>query len=92
VQSPERYAEHLWRLGATEQVVRLEVYGMEMPDVAAVADWTGGTALNRVRAVLDDEQFADFDVRYRALLDEELGHASPYFYAFKRILMWARFD
>lgn len=92
VQSPEHYAETLWRLGATDQHVRLQVYGMEMPDVAAVADWTGGTALNRVRAVLDDERFAEFDARYRSLLAEELGEQQPYFYAFKRILMWARFD
>lgn len=92
VRSPEQYAELLWALGAADQVVRLEVYGMEMPDVGAVADWTGGTALNRVRAVLDDEQFAEFDHRYRALLATELGDPEPYFYAFKRILMWARFD
>ena len=91
VRSPEHYAELLWRLGAQDQVVRLQVYGMEMPDVGAVADWTSGTALNRVRAVLDDEQFAEFDRRYRDLLATELGDASPYFYAFKRILMWAVF-
>ena len=42
--------------------------------------------------MLDDEQFAEFDRRYRELLAVELDHASPYFYAFKRILMWARFD
>lgn len=92
VQSPEHYAELLWRLGATDQVVRLQVYGMEMPDVGAVADWTGGTALNRVRAVMDDDHFAEFDRRYRELLATELDHAAPYFYAFKRILMWAQFD
>lgn len=92
VRSPEHYAELLWRLGAADQVVRLEVYGMEMPDVASVADWTSGTALNRVRAVLDDEHFAEFELRYRELLLAELGDTRPYFYAFKRILMWARFD
>lgn len=92
VRSPEHYAELLWHLGATEQVVRLQVYGMEMPDAGAVADWTGGTALNRVRAALDDEHFAQFDRRYRELLTTELGDPEPYFYAFKRILMWARFD
>jgi trans-aconitate 2-methyltransferase len=89
--SPEHYADLLWRLGAQDQVVRLEVYGMEMPDTAAVADWTGGTALNRVRAVLDDDHFAEFERRYRELLGTELGHAAPYFCAFKRILIWARF-
>ncbi len=35
VRSPEHYAELLWRLGAQDQVVRLQVYGMEMPDAAA---------------------------------------------------------
>lgn len=91
VLSPERYAEALWALGATDQRVLVEVYGMEMADSDAVADWTSGTALNRVRAVLDEERFAEFEERYRALLAEELGGAAPYFYAFKRILMWAVF-
>jgi trans-aconitate methyltransferase len=79
-------------MGATDQRVLAEVYGMEMADAGAVADWTSGTALNRVRAVLDDERFAEFTVRYRELLARELDGAAPYFYAFKRILMWARFD
>jgi trans-aconitate 2-methyltransferase len=92
VRSPEHYAELLWRLGASAQVVRLEVYGMQMRDTDEVADWTGGTALNRVRAVLDPERFDEFDRRYRQLLRDELGDPQPYFYAFKRILMWARFD
>jgi trans-aconitate 2-methyltransferase len=88
---PERYAEALWAMGATDQRVLVEVYGMEMADSGAVADWTSGTALNRVRAVLDDDRFEEFTERYRALLAEELGGAAPYFYAFKRILMWAEF-
>ncbi|MFN7148198.1 MAG: methyltransferase domain-containing protein [Microthrixaceae bacterium] len=91
VLAPERYAEALWAMGATDQRVLAEVYGMEMADSDAVADWTSGTALNRVRAVLDDERFAEFTERYRELLARELGGAAPYFYAFKRILMWARF-
>ncbi len=91
VLAPDRYAEALWAMGATDQRVLVEVYGMEMANSDAVADWTSGTALNRVRAVLDDERFAEFTERYRALLAEELGGAAPYFYAFKRILMWAAF-
>lgn len=91
VLTPDRYAELLWSLGATEQVVRCEVYGMEMASADEVADWTSGTALNRARGVLDPAAFVDFEQRYRERLGEVLAHAEPYFYAFKRILMWARF-
>jgi magnesium chelatase family protein len=72
-------------------VNQLEVYGMEMASPDAVADWTSGTALVRVRRVLDPELYERFVERYRALLGERLEHRAPYFYAFARILMWARF-
>lgn len=88
---PEGYAEVLWSLGATEQIVRLQVYGMELPDWSDVVEWTSGTALVRVRDVLDEELYGRFVTRYRERLGEHLQHRSPYFYAFKRILMWARF-
>ncbi len=91
VQSPDRYAEILWDLGATEQVVRLQVYGMEMESWTDVVEWTSGTALVRVRRVLDAELYEQFVERYRQRLGEHLGHRSPYFYAFQRILFWARF-
>lgn len=89
---PQDYAELLWELGASEQVVRLEVYGMEMPSVDAVADWTAGTAMVRARNVLDAGLYERFEAEYRRRLAERLAHAAPYFYAFERILMWARFD
>ena len=34
VRSPEHYAELLWRLGAQDQIVRLEVYGWRCPTPA----------------------------------------------------------
>lgn len=91
VLAPDRYAEVLWALGATEQVVRCEVYGMEMGSPDEVADWTSGTALNRARQVLPPELFVEFERRYRARLTDVLDDARPYFYAFRRILVWARF-
>ena len=33
-----------------------------------------------------------FVERYRERLIEELGEREPYFYGFRRILCWARFD
>ncbi|MHB1137574.1 MAG: methyltransferase domain-containing protein [Microthrixaceae bacterium] len=92
VLSPERYAEVLWEFGAQEQVVRLGVYGMEMAHWSDVVEWTSGTALVRVRNALTPELYEQaFLPRYRERLGEHLDHRSPYFYAFKRILMWARF-
>ncbi len=92
VLGPAEYAEVLWSLGASEQLVRLQVYGMELSGPDAVVEWTSGTALVRVRRVLSAERYDAFVERYRELLGERLEHRSPYFYAFQRILMWARFD
>lgn len=92
VRSPAEYAEMLWSLGATDQVVRMQVYGMELPGADAVVDWTSGTTLVRVRRVLSPESYDTFVERYRERLAERLEHRAPYYYAFQRILMWARFD
>lgn len=91
VLDPAVYAEVLWALGAQEQLVRLQVYGNEMPSVADVVEWTSGTALVPVRAVLAPAAYEAFVARYAERLAEHLHHAAPYYYAFKRILMWARF-
>ncbi len=91
VLEPAEYAEVLWSLGAVEQLVRLQVYGMVLDGPDAVADWTSGTALVRVRRVLPPERYAAFVERYRERLAERLEHRSPYYFAFQRILMWARF-
>ena len=91
VLDPARYAEILWDLGAPDPLVRLQVYGMAMTSTAEVAEWTAGTALTRVRNVTDDRTYHLFVDRYRRRLLERLGDVSPYYYAFKRILMVARF-
>lgn len=92
VRSPAEYAELLWSLGATDQVVRMQVYGMELPGTDAVVEWTSGTTLVRVRRVLSPESYDAFVERYRERLAERLEHRAPYYYAFQRVLMWARFD
>lgn len=92
VRSPAEYAEILWSLGATEQLVRMQVYGMELAGPDAVVDWTSGTTLVRVRRALSPASYDSFVERYRERLAERLDHRAPYYYAFQRILMWARFD
>jgi trans-aconitate 2-methyltransferase len=91
VLTPARYAELLSALGAVQQSVRLQVYGHVLPSVESVVEWVRGTLLTQVRARLDDATFEEYLARYRARLLAELGQQRPYFYAFSRILCWARF-
>lgn len=90
VLAPERYAEELHRLGFCDQQVRLQVYGHELASTSEVVEWTRGTLLLRFQSLLTPEQFERFVQLYTDRLLSELGDRSPYFYAFKRILFWAR--
>jgi trans-aconitate 2-methyltransferase len=92
VLSPELYADLLYELGAREQVVRMQVYGHELPSTLDVVEWVMGTLLTPYRSRLSPEMFDEFVDRYRELLLEELGEREPYFYGFRRILCWARFS
>jgi trans-aconitate 2-methyltransferase len=92
VLSPELYADLLYELGARKQVVRMEVYGHELASTSDVVEWVMGSLLTPYRSKLSPELFEEFVERYRELLLEELGEREPYFYGFRRILCWARFD
>jgi trans-aconitate 2-methyltransferase len=87
---PEHYAELLHDLGFAGQHVRLQVYGHLLGSTADVVEWVRGTTLTRFARRLPAEVFEDFVEQYRRRLLDELGDRSPYFYAFKRILLWAR--
>jgi trans-aconitate 2-methyltransferase len=90
VLAPEAYAALLDELGFVEQHVRLQVYGHRLPSTAAVVEWVKGTNLTRFRRVLPDDLYEAFLARYEARLVGELGERSPYFYPFKRVLLWGR--
>lgn len=90
VLKPEQYAELLFDLGYAEQSVRLQVYGPVLPSTAAVVDWMEGTSLTRFANVLDDATYRALVDRYRDRLLEVIGDRSPYYFAFKRILLVAR--
>lgn len=87
---PEQYAELLHQLGFEAQHVRLQVYGHVLPSTAAVVEWVKGTSLTRFQKVLPEERFDAFVAAYRRRLLAALGDHTPYFYAFKRILLWGR--
>lgn len=90
VLAPERYATVLYELGLGVQHVRLQVYGFELPAAGDVVEWTKGTLLTGYRAQLDADAYDRFEADYRQRLNDRLGDQRPYFYAFKRILAWAR--
>jgi trans-aconitate 2-methyltransferase len=90
VLTPEAYACLLDEKGFTEQHVRLQVYGHHLPDADAVVEWVKGTTLTRFEKALPTEHYETFLAEYRTRLVAELGDAEPYFYPFKRILLWGR--
>ncbi len=90
VLAPERYAQILNDLGFDEQHVRLQVYAHRLASTADVVEWVKGTTLTRFKEPLGDAGWEHFVDLYRERLLAELGDHSPFFYPFKRILMWAR--
>ncbi|HEV7731772.1 MAG TPA: methyltransferase domain-containing protein [Candidatus Binatia bacterium] len=91
VREPEDYAVVLARLGARAQHVRLQVYGHELASRDEVVEWTKGTLLTDYQRRLDPATYEAFLIRYRARLLPQLSDARPYFYPFRRILLWAAF-
>jgi trans-aconitate 2-methyltransferase len=89
VLAPEQYAIILDHLGATQQHVRLQVYGHVLESSSDVVEWTKGSTLTRFFSALPTELHAPFVNEYRTRLLEVIGDRAPYFYPFKRILIWA---
>jgi trans-aconitate 2-methyltransferase len=84
----ERYAELLHRLGYERQHVRMQVYGHLLPSSADVVEWVRGALLTYYEALLSPGRFAEFVEVYRARLAEALGERTPYFYTYRRVLLW----
>ena len=85
---PEEYAVLLDDLGFARQHVRLQVYGHRLGSTADVVEWVKGTALTRFKRALAPDVYELLVERYRRRLLEVLGEHQPYFYPFKRILLW----
>lgn len=95
VLAAEVYAGLLHDLGCRRPIVRLQVYGHQLGRTADVVEWMRGTLLTHYQQRLPADRFTAFLSRYRDDLLPALGDPSgeqPYFYPFKRILMWGRLD
>jgi len=90
VLAPEVYARLLDELGCVDQHVRLQVYAHHLASTADVVEWVKGTMLTRFKGPLGPDGWDDFVDRFRDRLVAELGEQSPYFFPFKRVLLWGR--
>jgi trans-aconitate 2-methyltransferase len=88
VRAPEEYARLLDRLGYAEQHVRLQVYGPHLASREEVVQWTSGTLLTEYERRLAADDYARFVARYRERLMPRLEDTRPYFFTFKRLLLW----
>jgi len=86
----ERYAALLHRLGYTKQHVRLQVYGHVLPSCDDVVEWVRGALLTDYEKRLGS-RFDEFLDEYRVRLHAALGDERPFFYTYKRVLMWGTF-
>jgi len=86
--APEAYAQLLHELGYTKQCVRLQVYAHLLPSREDVVEWVKGSLLTEYQGRLSAEVFARFLERYKERLLPELADTRPFFYPFKRLLIW----
>jgi trans-aconitate 2-methyltransferase len=85
----EHYAQLLHELGFERQHVRLQVYPHLLRSRDDVVEWVKGTLLTDYEKRLTPEQFRSFEEEYRRELASRLPDARPFFYPFKRLLLWA---
>jgi trans-aconitate methyltransferase len=79
----------LERLGFVEQHVSLRIYPHHLAGPEQVIEWARGTMLTDYQRRMPPELFEEFVASYRHRLLPRLDQRRPYFYPFKRILLWA---
>lgn len=90
VHDPQWYAALLHQLGFARQHVRLQVYPHVLAARDEVVEWVRGTLLTAYQQRLPADLWPPFLERYRARLLPELDDRRPFFYPFKRLLLWGR--
>ena len=87
----ERYASLLFRLGYRQQDVRMQVYGHVLPSADDVVEWVRGALLTHYQSRIPEGRFEEFVSAYREQLHAALGTERPYFYTYKRLLIYGSF-
>lgn len=86
----EEYAKLIFSLGFKEQKVLLKVYGHILDSREGVIEWVKGTLLTHFQGRLRETDYQKFLGEFRQRLFSHLPDEKPFFYPFKRILIWAR--
>lgn len=86
----ERYAEIFDAHRLDRSVCLVRVYGHRLPSTRSVVEWTRGTTLVPYLSRLEGEARDAFLAAYERRLLVALGEHAPYFYPFRRMLLWAR--
>jgi trans-aconitate 2-methyltransferase len=90
VLTPAAYAKLLYKLGFVKQNVKLQIYGHVLPSRDAVVEWYRGTLLTAYESHLDSPTYERFVQRYQQKLFEILPDERPFFFPYKRILIWGQ--
>jgi trans-aconitate 2-methyltransferase len=90
VEPVEWYSRVLYDYGFAEQRVFLRVYTHLLPNRLETIEWVKGTYLTAYQSRLSPESYQAYLARYREVLLPQLEDAEPYFYPFKRILLWGK--
>jgi len=90
VLAPEAYAALLDSLGCSQQHVRVQVYPHRLESREAVIEWNKGALLTAYRERLPEAIYGRFLTRYRERLLPRLEDRRPFFYGYKRLLLWAQ--
>lgn len=88
--TPEQYANLLFKLGFKDQKVFLRVYGHQLDNRDEVVEWTKGTLLTYFQSRLQQADYERFLQEFKRRLQAQLPDDRPFFYPFKRLLMWAK--
>lgn len=90
VLDPREYAELFHHLGFDKQQVLMRIYGHQLPSRAEVVEWVKGALLTAYQKRMSADGFDHFVDRYRERLFEALPDERPFYFTYKRILMWAQ--
>lgn len=88
--TPEQYVDILKEGGMKKEVVKLQIYPHVLESTASVIEWVKGTLLTFYQSHLPPDVFQKFLERYTREVYAYFGDQSPFFFQFKRMLIWAK--